>query len=82
MRAPGTSDDDLQGERVVVVEGEVASLDLVVEVATGVITGVVEDEAGGPVADAFVEVNRESERSGAARVGPGRRWSRRRPVPR
>ncbi|MCB9566519.1 MAG: carboxypeptidase regulatory-like domain-containing protein [Myxococcales bacterium] len=66
MRAPGSGDDDLQGERVEIVEGEVREVELVVETATGVIHGVVRDEEGGPVADAFIESTRESEQSGSS----------------
>ncbi|MEZ4451361.1 MAG: carboxypeptidase regulatory-like domain-containing protein [Nannocystaceae bacterium] len=76
LRSPGTSDDDVQGERIEIVEGEVANLELVVENATGVIRGVVRDEDGGPVADAFVESSREPERAGAASGAAARsnRW--------
>ncbi|PCC70886.1 PDZ domain (Also known as DHR or GLGF) [Nannocystis exedens] len=75
MRAPGTSDDDVQGERVEVREGKVATVKLVVESASGRITGVVRDEDGGPVADAFVEATRESE-SAASSAGAGMRQGR------
>jgi protocatechuate 3,4-dioxygenase beta subunit len=75
MRAPGTSDDDVQGERVEVREGKVATVKLVVESASGRITGVVRDEDGGPVADAFIEATRESE-SAATSAGSGVRQGR------
>jgi protocatechuate 3,4-dioxygenase beta subunit len=61
MRAPGTKDDDVQGERVVVSAGETAEVELVVEDQSGTIVGRVVDEAGGPIDDAFVHANRESD---------------------
>jgi len=61
MRAPGRSDDDVQGERVVVNAGEIARVELVVEAQSGTIRGKVVDEAGGPVDDAFVHTTRESD---------------------
>lgn len=61
MRTPGKKDDDVQGERVVVVAGETAKVDLVVEDQSGKIRGRVVDESGGPVDDAFVHANRESD---------------------
>ncbi|MFY0537278.1 carboxypeptidase-like regulatory domain-containing protein [Nannocystis pusilla] len=61
MRAPGKGDDDVQGERVEVRDDKVATVKLVVESASGRISGVVRDEDGGPVADAFVESSRESD---------------------
>lgn len=78
MRAPGTGDDDVQGEKIEVRSGKTETVKLVVEGASGRITGVVRDEDGGPVADAFVESSRESD---SAAVSAGRamrraRWSR------
>lgn len=61
MRAPGTKDDDVQGERVTVTAGETAKVELVVEDRSGTIVGRVVDEAGGPIDDAFVHANRESD---------------------
>jgi protocatechuate 3,4-dioxygenase beta subunit len=61
MRAPGTKDDDVQGERVTVTAGETAKVELVVEDQSGTIVGRVVDEAGGPIDDAFVHANRESD---------------------
>lgn len=61
MRAPGTSDDDVQGEKVTVREGGVEEVKLVVERSDGRITGVVRDADGGPLADAFIEATRESD---------------------
>jgi protocatechuate 3,4-dioxygenase beta subunit len=61
MRAPGTNDDDLQGEKVTVREGEVEEVKLVVEGRDGRITGVVRDADGGPLVDAFIERTRESD---------------------
>jgi protocatechuate 3,4-dioxygenase beta subunit len=66
LRAPGTSDDDVQGEKIEVRSDAVTTVDLVVASASGKITGVVRDEHGSPVADAFVEAARESDRAGAA----------------
>jgi hypothetical protein len=61
MRAPGTNDDDVQGERVEVVAGERVEVELRVESRTGVIRGKVLDEHGGPVDDAFVHAERMSD---------------------
>lgn len=61
MRAPGTSDDDVQGEKVSVRAGGVEDVKLVVERSDGRITGVVRDADGGPLADAFIEATRESD---------------------
>ena len=69
LRAPGTGDDDVQGTKLEVRAGEVAAVTLVVEAPTGTITGVVRDEGGGPVGDAFIEATRESESAGAAAGG-------------
>ncbi|WAS92809.1 carboxypeptidase regulatory-like domain-containing protein [Nannocystis punicea] len=67
LRAPGTGDDDVQGVKVTVAADAVATVKLVVETGNGKIVGVVRDEGGAPVSDAFVEATRESE---SAR-GPG-----------
>ncbi|MFO7564230.1 MAG: carboxypeptidase regulatory-like domain-containing protein [Enhygromyxa sp.] len=77
LRKPGTSDDDLQGEVVEVVANEVVELTLTVEASSARITGVVKDEGGGPVADAFVDVERLSEKAGASTASARRgvRWS-------
>ncbi|HET6584610.1 MAG TPA: carboxypeptidase regulatory-like domain-containing protein [Nannocystaceae bacterium] len=61
MRTPGKKDDDVHGERVVVVAGETAKVELVVEDRSGTIRGRVVDESGGPVDDAFVHATRESD---------------------
>ncbi|KIG17356.1 hypothetical protein DB30_03413 [Enhygromyxa salina] len=61
LRKPGTTDDDLQGEVVEVVANEVVAVTLTVESLTGKLSGVVVDEGGGPVADAFIDVERMSE---------------------
>ena len=66
MRAPGTSDDDVQGELIQVRDGKVATVKLVVESSSGRITGQVRDESGAPVADAFVEATRESDSAAAS----------------
>ena len=66
LRKPGTTDDDLQGEVVKVVANEVVEVVLTVESRGGTITGVVNDQGGGPVADAFINIERESDRTGAS----------------
>jgi len=76
MRAPGTGDDDVQGEKISVRAGGVADVKLVVESRGSTVSGVVRDADGAPVADAFVEATRESTSAtkatgGAAREG---RW--------
>ena len=73
LRAPGTGDDDVQGEKVTVEANVVATVKLVVETGGGQIVGVVRDAGGGVVSDAFVEVDRESE-SAVGPGGPGPRW--------
>ncbi len=76
MRKPGTSDDDVQGEKVQVQAGKTATVKLVVESVAGGLTGVVRDAGGGPVADAFVEATRESDSAAKAAGGAKRqgRW--------
>lgn len=61
LRKPGTTDDDIQGELVEVVANEAVELTLTVESLNGRLSGVVLDEGGGPVADAFIDVERMSE---------------------
>lgn len=76
LRAPGKSDDDLQGELIDIAKGEVAEVELVVETHDGSISGTVVDAGGGPVSDAFINCDRESE-SAAAAAGRNRqtvRW--------
>jgi len=77
MRAPGTGDDDLQGEKVQVREGAVETVQLVVAGAAEQVTGVVRDEGGGPVADAFIEATLESDSAAAAsgRAARNGRWA-------
>jgi len=76
LRVPGSSDDDLQGVAVAVRTGQTETVNLIVEAAAGKISGVVRDEDGGPVADAFVEASRESESASAAgMVGSMGRWA-------
>lgn len=75
LRAPGTGDDDVQGVPVEVRAGAVGMVELVVEAAAGTITGVVRDEGGGPVGDAFIEATRESESAASAGgAGAMTRW--------
>ncbi len=77
LRAPSASDDDIHGENIEVRVGKVETIKLVVEAADGVITGVVRDGDGGPVADAFIESEREPESAAAAPGAAMRsgRWS-------
>jgi protocatechuate 3,4-dioxygenase beta subunit len=85
MRAPGTTDDDVQGVAVTVRAGETVSVDLVVEGQFGKIEGRVVDADGGPVDDAFVHATRVSDSAAASRQG-GRAsvrwgaWSGRQPA--
>jgi protocatechuate 3,4-dioxygenase beta subunit len=75
LRAPGTADDDVQGTKVAVKAGAVATVKLVVERQSGKISGTV-SHRGKPVTDAFVDAQRESE-SAAAAEGEARlsmRW--------
>jgi protocatechuate 3,4-dioxygenase beta subunit len=76
LRKPGTTDDDLQGEVVEVLANETVEVVLTVAARNGRITGVVKDEHGGPVADAFIDVERMSDKAGAnpARARRGVRW--------
>lgn len=66
LRAPGTGDDDTQGVPVAVQVDSVATVHLVVETASGRLSGVVRDEGGAPAPDVFIETTRESERASAA----------------
>jgi protocatechuate 3,4-dioxygenase beta subunit len=68
LHKPGTHDDDVQGELVEVVAHEVAELTLTVEPLDGRIRGVVVDESGAPIADAFIDVERMSDSAGASRA--------------
>jgi protocatechuate 3,4-dioxygenase beta subunit len=77
MRAPGTTDDDVQGTRVTIVPGEVHEVELVVEAQGGTISGRVIGADGGPLSDAFIGATRESDSAGAAAGGAMRdaRWA-------
>lgn len=77
LRTPGKTDDDVQGERVTVAAGQVATVELVVESQSGEITGSVRDENGKPVGDAFVSATRESDSAGANNANRRRstRWT-------
>ncbi|MFV8749576.1 carboxypeptidase regulatory-like domain-containing protein [Nannocystaceae bacterium ST9] len=61
LRAPGSTDDDVQGELITVVAGERVEVELEVESRTGVIRGRVLDEGGAPVDDAFIHAERMSD---------------------
>ena len=77
LRRPGTSDDDVQGEKVTVTAGKTATVRLVVERRRGVITGTVRDAQGAPVSDAWVVTSRESDAPGvlAGSAARATRWS-------
>ncbi len=66
MRAPGTSDDDVQGELVKVEAGKQVEVELVIESRNGVIRGRVLDEQGAPVDDAFISAERMPESATAS----------------
>jgi protocatechuate 3,4-dioxygenase beta subunit len=77
LRKPGTTDDDLQGERVTVSAGVTTKVHLIVEDSSGTIRGKVLDAAGQPVGDAFLRAERESDAAGRQQGGGMRdaRWS-------
>jgi protocatechuate 3,4-dioxygenase beta subunit len=75
IRAPGTTDDDVQGTAVTIAVGAVSEVELLVEAQGGRITGRVIDADGGPLVDAFIDASRESD-SGAAAAGGALRQSR------
>jgi protocatechuate 3,4-dioxygenase beta subunit len=80
LRAPGKTDDDVQGEKVEVAGGRTARARIVVESQSGVISGRVVDGKGVAVSDAFLDAERESDAAGASAGGATRsmRWSWRR----
>jgi protocatechuate 3,4-dioxygenase beta subunit len=61
MRAPGTGDDDIQGELVEIVANGETQVELIVESRTLGIRGRVVDSTGAPVSDAFVDTARMSD---------------------
>ena len=69
MRAPGATDDDVNGEIVQVVVGEIAEVTLVVESQGGEISGSVTGAGGEPISDAFVSCHRESDSAASAEGG-------------
>ena len=76
LKKPGTTDDAVQGEKVGVRAGQVATTRLVVEAPAGTITGIVIDATGAPIGDAFVSAARESDAAGASRSSvQDTRWS-------
>lgn len=77
LRAPGSSDDDVQGVAVTVRAGAVVEVELLVEEQFGTIRGRVVDADGGPVDDAFVSYSRESDSAKQAgnRARQMVRWS-------
>ncbi|KIG13085.1 hypothetical protein DB30_00550 [Enhygromyxa salina] len=76
LRAPGTSDDDVQGEVVEIVQGRDAEIELVVEGRDGTISGQVVDSDGAPVTDAFIDATRvsDSAAAGSSRSRGSLRW--------
>lgn len=76
LRAPGKTDDDVQGKQVKVRPGQVARVRLVVESESHGISGKVVDASGKLVTDAFVMAQRESDAAGARRSNARRsvRW--------
>ncbi len=72
LRPPGASEDDPHWRMIVVEAGSIETVNLVVDGPAGRITGVVRDEGGALVTDAFVEASREPE-SAAAAAGEGAR---------
>ncbi|MGB1013344.1 MAG: carboxypeptidase regulatory-like domain-containing protein, partial [Nannocystaceae bacterium] len=75
LRAPGTSDDDVQGVALDVSAGDVTEIELKVEARGASIRGTVVDADGGPVADAFLSATRESD-SATKVAGSSMRTSR------
>lgn len=61
MRAPGTTDDDIQGEVVEILAGGETEVELIVESRTYSIRGRVVDSTGAPLSDAFVDASRMSD---------------------
>jgi protocatechuate 3,4-dioxygenase beta subunit len=76
LRAPGSSDDDVQGTRTQVTAGGTARVKLTIERQAGRIRGQVL-QGGKPVTDAYVDAERESESAAASAGDAGRslRWS-------
>ncbi len=76
LRAPGKTDDDVQGKQVQVRPGQVVRVRLVVESESHGIAGKVVDAGGKAVTDAFVMAQRESDAAGAVRGNAryGVRW--------
>lgn len=65
LRKPGSTDDEKQGEKVVIKTGETTTVKLVVESQSATIKGTVVDADGTPVADAYISSARESDAAGA-----------------
>lgn len=69
LRAPGTTDDDVQGEVVEIDQDREAEVELVVAGRNGTISGRVVDSDGGPVTDAFIDATRMSDSAAAGSSG-------------
>jgi protocatechuate 3,4-dioxygenase beta subunit len=80
MRAPGKTDDDVQGKKVEVTSGGTSKVKLVVESQKETIVGQVLSN-GEPLGDAYVSATRESDRAGAQPGGGWRNfWGEDKPV--
>ncbi|HEY4057724.1 MAG TPA: carboxypeptidase regulatory-like domain-containing protein [Kofleriaceae bacterium] len=73
LKKPGTTDDDKQGEVVVVTADKPTVVKLVVESPNGTISGTVVDASGSPVGDAFLASAKESDAAGASSSVEGTR---------
>ena len=71
LRLPGRTGHDARGVLVEVAVGATASVRIVVDSQSGVISGTVRDEQGRPVVDAWVLASRASDGPGAM----GTRWT-------
>jgi protocatechuate 3,4-dioxygenase beta subunit len=74
MRAPGTTDDDIQGEVVEILADDEAEVELIVESRALSIRGRVVDSSGAPVSDAFIDATRMSDSAAAAPNRGSVRW--------
>lgn len=75
LRGIGKGDDDVQGKVVAVSLDKKQEVTLVVQSQNGSISGIVVDEQGKPVSDAFVDSERQSDSAGAVK-GRARRTVR------
>lgn len=73
LRGLGKGDDDVHGEEADVELGKNVEVRLVVQTQSGIITGIVVDEQGKPVSDAFIDSQRQSQAAGASKGGARQR---------